>query len=126
MEKQISSGLRYTFLLHSIAGLIFGLIFLLIPETYGMAANWPVKEPVIYRLIGGAVFSFGLTSYMAYQETEFAKVKIVVVQEIFWCCLGTLITVWAIIDGSLPTIAWINAAFLATFAAAFGYFYAKR
>jgi hypothetical protein len=33
MEKQISSGLKTTFLVHLVLGLITGLIYLLIPKV---------------------------------------------------------------------------------------------
>ncbi len=77
MEKQISNGLKITFLVHLIVGVIFGLIYLLIPEVWGNLVNWPVKEPALYRLVGAAILGFSTSSWLAYRETAWEKVKIV-------------------------------------------------
>ena len=84
MEKQIPSGLKTTFLVHFIVALIFGLILLLIPEAWGNLIGWPIKEPAIYRLVGAAILGFGASSWWAYKETAWEKVKIVLQMEIVW------------------------------------------
>jgi hypothetical protein len=123
MEKQISSGLKITFLVHLIVGAILGLIYLLIPEVWGNLINWPVKEPALYRLIGAAVLGFSTSSWLAYRETAWEKVKIVVQMEIVWTILGTLVMLWGLIFAGLPAIGWLNAVILGGFAVAFSVFY---
>ncbi len=123
MEKQISSGLKITFLAHVIVGVIFGLIYLLIPEVWGNLVNWPVKEPTPYRLVGAAILGFSTSSWLAYRETAWEKVKIVVQMEIVWTILGTLVMLWGLIFAGLPAIGWLNAVILGGFAVAFAVFY---
>ncbi len=126
MEKQISSGLKTTFLVHFIVALIFGLTYLLIPEVWGNLINWPVKEPPVYRLLGAALLGFGVSSWFAYKETAWEKVKIVVQMEIAWTILGTLVMLWGLLFAGLPVMGWVNAVILAAFAVAFVYFYSRK
>jgi uncharacterized protein YjeT (DUF2065 family) len=123
MEKQIPSGLKTTFLVHFIVALIFGLIYLLIPEVWGNLIKWPTQEPAVYRLVGAAILGFGTSSWLAYKETAWEKVKIVVQMEIVWTILGTLVMLWGLIFAGLPAIGWVNAVILGAFAVAFGVFY---
>ena len=126
MEKQISSGLKTTFLVHFIVALIFGLVYLLIPDLWGNLISWPIKEPAVYRLVGAAVLGFGASSWWAYKATAWDKVIIVVQMEIVWTILGTLVMLWGLLFAGLPVFGWVNAIILAAFAAAFGYFYFQK
>jgi hypothetical protein len=123
MDKQMSSGLRLTFLLHFIVALVVGLVYLLIPAEWGNLVNWPVKEPPVYRLLGAAILAFGVSSWLAYKAMLWTKVKIVVQTEIVWATLGTLVMLWALIFAGLPTFGWVNAIILGAFAIAFTFFY---
>ena len=125
MEKKIAAGLKTTFLVHLIVGGLFGLVYLLIPEVFGSLVGWPVKDPFIYRLFGGALLGITSTSWFAYKATTWESVKIVVQMEIIWTIMGTLVTLGGIFLVGLPIFAWLNAAILACFAVAFTYFYTK-
>ncbi len=126
MDKQFSRGLKITFLVHFIVGLVFGLLYLLIPEVWGNLIGWPTQEPAVYRLIGAAVLGFAAGSWLAYREAAWEKVKIVVQAEIVWTILGTLVMLWGLIFAGLPAIGWLNAVILGGFAAAFSVFYFRR
>jgi hypothetical protein len=125
MEKKIASGLKTTFLVHLIAGAVFGLVYLLIPDWFGNLVGWPVKDPFVYRLLGAALLGITSTSWFAYKATTWESVKIVVQMEIIWTILGTLVTLGGIFMVGLPVMAWLNAIILAAFAVAFTYFYTK-
>lgn len=125
MEKQIVPGLRTTFLVHSIVGLIFGLVYLLIPD---MLAGWfgvslpEAMQPMLFRMLGAAILAFTASSWWAYHETAWERVKIIVEMELVWTILGTLVLLWGLLLGAFPAAFWISALILAAFAAAFGYF----
>jgi hypothetical protein len=122
MEQPYSSGLRTTFLVHGIVGLIFGLGYLLIPETVGGLTNWEMGDPA-YRTLGAAILGFTASSWLALRQTERSKVKIVVQAEIVWTVLGALVSAWSVLAAAAPPFAWVNAAILAAFAVAFAVFY---
>lgn len=126
MEKQISPGLKYTFLAHGIVALAIGLIGLLIPQFWGNLMTLTVLEPEIHRLVGAALLAFATASWLAYRETAWERVSIVVVMEIVWTILGTLVILWGMIFAGLPSRGIINAIIFGGFAAAFSFFYFRR
>jgi hypothetical protein len=126
MEKNILPGLKSLFLVHMIVGIIFGLIFLLIPEIWGNLIGWPVTEPVIYRLYAAALLGLTASSWFAYKETAWDRVKIVVQMEIIWLILGTLVTLWGLFFAGAPVFAsWLYFVILAGLAIAFSFFYRR-
>ena len=126
MEKQILPGLKWTFLAHVIVGLIFGLANLLLPVEVWKLFGITVQEPAIYRLIGGAVLGFAASSWFAWRETAWGRVKIVVQAEMVWPLLGALVSLWAVLVAGLPAAWWLNVVVLGGFAGAFWYFYFKQ
>jgi len=125
MERQLSSGLKMTFLIHFIVGVIFGLIYLLAPEALGRLVGWPVQEVPPYRLIGAAMLGFAASSWLSYKATNWETVKIVVQMEIVWTILGALVMLWGLLFAALPAFGWVNFVILAAFAAAFAAFYTR-
>ena len=124
MEKKVSSGLKTTFLVHIIVGLIFGIGMLLFPQAWA-ALGVSVKEPNMYRLVGAAILGYTASSWWAYKETAWDKVKIVVQMEIVWTILATLVNLWGLLFAGLPAMLWVNVIIMAGFAAAFTYFYSR-
>jgi hypothetical protein len=119
VEKQIPYGLKITFLVHFIAGIIFGLGQLLIPEIMMGMIGFSIQEPTIsiFRMVGAAVLGFTTSSWFAYKETLWDRVKIV------WTTLATLTMLWALIFVGLPTALWMNVVIMGAFAVAFTTFY---
>ncbi len=126
MEEEISKGLKILFLVHFVVGVSFGLVYMIIPETYAGMINWPLKETPPYRLIGAALFSFGFSSLMAYKSGIWEEVRILVSAEILWCGLGGILMIWNMFTEGLPAIGWLNTGLLVFFAAAFAYFYMRE
>jgi len=87
-----------------IAGAVFGLTYLLVPELYGEIFNWPIKEPVLYRLLGAAIFAYAIISYFAYMEPVWGAVRILVIMEIFWTGIGALVMLYGMTQMGLPLI----------------------
>jgi hypothetical protein len=121
--KGISKGLKVTFLVHFVTGLLFGLINLLIPEQWGNLTNWPVQDPNTYHLLGAAILAFAASSILAYRETDWERVIIIVRTEIIWTGLATLVFLVSLVFWDAPAIAWLYALLMAGFCAAFSVFY---
>ena len=126
MEKQIPYGLKITFLVHVVLAGVFGLVFLLIPEMFGGMMGAPIKEPSTFRLVGAALIAFAASSWFAYRQSLWDRVKIVVQMEIVWTILGVLATLYGLVYEGLPTGDWMNVVILGAFAVAFIFFYSRR
>lgn len=126
MNTQLSQGLKTTFLVHFIVALLFGLGFLLLPVAVGSFFGLNVQEPEIYRLLGGAMLGFGVSSWLSYQATDWESVRIVVGMELVWTILGTLVMLYALLFAGFPALGWLNALIFAAFAIAFGRFYFQK
>ena len=123
---KISQGLKTTFLIHFIVALLFGLCFLFIPVVVGNLYGLNVQEPETYRLLGAEMLGFAASSWFAYKATDWESVRIVVVMELVWTVLGTLVMLYALLLAGFPPLGWLNAVILGAFAIAFGRFYFQR
>jgi hypothetical protein len=123
VEKQIPKGLKITFLVHFITAGIFGAGFLLIPEMLTEMLGAGTMEPSTFRLVGAAMLAFAASSWLAYRQPVWEKVKIVVQIEIVWTVLGVLATLWGLMFEGLPAADWMNVVILGAFAVAFAAFY---
>jgi hypothetical protein len=125
MEKRIPRGLRTTFFVHAIAVGAFGLVLLLIPDVYAKLTGLPVQDWAmsIARMLGATQLALSVSSWFAYKETSWEKVKIVAQMEVVWSILGTLAAVYGIIFGGFPVLYWIDVGIMAAFAVAFTVFY---
>jgi hypothetical protein len=126
MQRQILPGLRMTFIAHVIVALIFGLAWLIIPDRFGELFGGPVQEPLAWRVIGAATLAFGASSWWAWHEVEWERVKIIVETEIVWTVLATLIYLYAVLGAGYPASFWLGVILMAAFFVAFGYFYTRQ
>jgi len=121
MENQIPRGLRVTFLAQVFVAGIFGLVFMLIPELYAELTGLPVQGwgMSIGRMLGATQLAFATGSWLAYRQTKFERVKIVVQMQVVWNILGTLAALYGMIFGGFPFVYWTNVVIMAAFAVAF-------
>lgn len=125
MDQPIPPGLKTTFLVHFIIAGLVGLQHLLAPRVWTDLAGMVITITVTWRVIGAAVLGFAVSSWLAYREEVWGRVRIIVVAEIVWSVLGALVIVWAILVEGAPPLEWLNVAILAGFAAVFTFFFFK-
>jgi len=126
MDEQIPYGLKITFLVHFVVAVVFGAGFLLIPEMLTGMLGARAMEPSTFRLVGAAMLAFAASSWLAYRQPVWEKVKIVVQIEIVWTVLGVLATLYGLIFEGLPAADGMNVVILGAFAVAFIFFYSRR
>ena len=126
MDKPISNGLKYTFLVHVVVGLFFGLTYLLYPSLWSSMMGITVEYDLTDRAIGAAVLGWAATSWFCYRAGVVGKVKIVVLGEIVWTALASLVMLYGLLFQGYPSLGWINAIIMAAFAVAFIVFNPKE
>lgn len=126
MEKQITAGLRYTFLVHGIMMSIFALIYLFIPVLWGdLTGCLSNQVPQVFRLLGTAILGYAISSFLAFRETSWDNVKIVAQMECITNVLWVIVILLGLFFWDLPGIAWMYFVVMSGFAIAFNFFYFK-
>lgn len=126
MVQQITAGVKFTFLLHAVIAGLVGLQHLIAPRVWTDLAGIEITETVTWRVIGAALIGFAVSSWLAYKEDAWNRVRILVIMEIVWSTLGALVIIWGILVEGLPPLEWLNVVILAGFAIAFAVFLAGR
>ncbi len=122
MGRELLKGLEIVFLVHFILGLILGIIFLFIPETYCNLVGVTMTDYGILRLIGAASLALGYSSFLAYRSKDWEKAKLLVQMDLIWLVSAIVGFVWWIIESGLVVGWWVFGMFVA-FLIAFVYFY---
>ena len=123
MKEQITKPLKLTFLIHFFAGIFLGIVFLLFTETFTTVTGWPYLDPVAGRIMGAALVGFSLGSLLAWRETEWESVKILVQVEIAWLGVGTVTAFICAFLFPVPWVIWVIIIIFLIFLFAFSYFY---
>jgi len=103
MKEHISKGLRITLLIYAIISVLSSLLHIISPQTAAAEGN------AIERVMGGAMLAFAFGAWLAYRESDWNKIKIVVSMLIAWMVLYTVMMAWGVLVGGLrieaiPTI----------------------
>ena len=139
MNKEISSRLRWTFLIHLIVAGVLGIALFAIPGRTLMMFGWveemvmlPESElsvpggtfvdPLITRLLGAAMLALAFSSYLGWRAKEWGQVSILVQMETVYCVLGTLVFIITIFltERAIPPAIWALLVVLIAFAVAWG------
>ena len=126
MEKQITPGLKYTFLVHGIMMTMFAFTYLFVPVLYGDLTGCISNQvPHIFRLFGTAILGYAISSFLAFMETSWDKVKIVAQMDCVITILFPIVILLALLFWGLPAIGWMSFVVMSGFAIAFNVFYFK-
>ena len=126
MHREVSTGLKYTFLVHGIMMSIFALIYLFIPVMWGdLTGCLSNQVPQVFRLFGTAILGYAISSFLAFRETSWDNVKIVAQMECITGVLWVIVIFLGLFFWGLPSIAWMYFVVMSGFAIAFNFFYFK-
>jgi hypothetical protein len=107
------------FSVHLIAGLLFGLGYLLLPDLMISLFGLTRFDPWLLRLVAAAILGYAASSWFAISQTTYERVRVIVMAEIVWTTLATLVCLLGLLIGGLPPAVWINVVVFGLFAAAF-------
>ncbi len=119
----MNQGLRYTFLVHAVVCLIFGLGFLLVPAMVAGLYQMSAYDPFTSRALGAGLLGLAVSSWFSYRAARWDEVRIVVQMEIAYTLLGVLGVLYSVVTGTAPALGWLNLVIFLVFAALWIYFY---
>jgi hypothetical protein len=108
MEKQITPGLKYTFLVHGIMMTVFGLTYLIVPVLWGdLTGCLSNVVPQVFRALSVAFLGLAIGSLLAFREGSWDKVKIVAQTQCITNVLWPIVILLGLFFWGLPGIAWM-------------------
>ena len=126
MDKQVTKGMRCTFLAHGVMTTIFALIYLFFPVWWGNLTGCLSNQvPQVFRMFGMAMLGLAIASLLAFRETSWDKVKIVAQMESILNILFPIVILLGLFFWGLPGIAWMYFILTSGFAIAFNVFYPR-
>lgn len=126
MVNEISKGLKILFILEFIVANIYGITYLFFTEWYIEFVAWPYDDPIVGRMLGVSLMTFGITSLIAYLRKNWDTAKLAVELQIFWHILALFVVIGGGIILDLMEDIWIFIVILSPFLVAFLYFYFKE
>ena len=126
MATEIKPNFKYVFLAHFFIALIFGVALLIFPLWFADTINWPSDDLYFTRLTGALMLGFGVGSLLAFRETEWERVELLVISEIMWLLLGIVVNIYGIFAVTQVFMIWANTILLIGILCAFGWMYLKH
>lgn len=124
MDGKYSKVLKYTFLVHFIVALAYGLGYFFIPDVIMDITDWPIADIYVVRTLGAAFIGIGCTSILSFFENSWEKVKITLQLELIWLVLGIAGGFWTLLGPvEYPLFALVGPLMLLIFLIGFGYSY---
>ncbi len=119
----VSSILKYTFLLHFLVVIFFGLAYFLITDIFLAMLAWPI-EVSMTRVVGAVFIGVAISSLYGFRAESWDRVEIVVLMEIVLTLFGLIAMIWNMLTIlTLPLIGWAFAGLFGLFFILFLYSY---
>ena len=121
----MSKALKFTFLIHVVVGVLFGVPLLIIPGRFlqwiGWQAmlqtiGWENTDPFMSRMMGAALLALAWSSFRGWRATERAQVAILVEMEAVFTVCGCIGILRHLLIANYPFVVWLVLAVLAIFA----------
>lgn len=123
MENEISKGLKILLFLEFIVAYIYGITYLFFTEQYIAFVAWPFNDPIVGRMLGVSLMTYGTCSLIAFFRKDWNTARIVIELQIFWHILALGVVIGGSIVLNLIDDIWIFIVILSPFLVAFLYAY---
>jgi hypothetical protein len=122
----MKQSLRYTFLVHAVVALLFGLPLLVAPGRFLDLFGWLPIDPIMSRMYGAALLGLGWGSYRGWRAAARSDVEILVQVEAVFTVLAVLGIVRHLLGGSWPWYVWMIFIVFLLFAIAWIYHWVRK
>jgi len=117
----MSKSLRYTFLVHAVVALVFGLPLLIMPGRVLELFGWQPIDPIMSRMFGAALLALSWGSYRGWRAAVRSDVLILLQVEVIFTALAALGILRHLLVGAWPWYIWMTFIIFVLFAIAWLY-----
>jgi hypothetical protein len=122
----MSKSLRYTFLVHAVVAVLFGLPLLAAPGRFLDVFDWAPIDPIMTRLVGAALLALGWGSYRGWRAAARGDVEILIQVEVVFTVLSAVAILRHLVEGSWPWYVWTMFIVFAIFAVVWIYHLVRK
>ncbi len=115
MKSKIPSGLRLTFLVAWVGGLVFALTSLAIPELVARLSGLPGQDLPVYQQAGGAVLGYTVGAFLMWRAANWEQIKIALLAALTFAALSALGAFYYVVLKGVATSALISILIYSTF-----------
>jgi hypothetical protein len=122
----MSKALKYTFGIHAVVALFFGLPLLVVPGRFLGLFGWAPIDPLITRLLGAAMIALAWSSFRGFRSTDFRLAVTLIQIELLYTALGAIGLLRHLAIAWYPWYVWLLFVILVAFAIVWLYFFWKH
>lgn len=104
---EISKFLKMSFLIGGLCAIVYGLVYLLIPDIHANMVGFPYAESAD-RTIGSLLLGYGVGNLLAYRASSWENVELVVLMSLTFLVIGVFVALYSIAIGLLPVAAYMH------------------
>ena len=92
---EASKEVKIVLLINAIVALIYGIMYMIIPDITNAMKDGPYYNPAFYQLFGGTCFAVTIVCLLAFKRGEWENVKAIVEFGIIWLILVLIANLWS-------------------------------
>lgn len=124
MKSNLPSGLRFTFLVAWVGGLVFALTSLAAPDLVARLSGLPGQDLPVYQQAGAAVLGYTVGAYLMWRAASWEQVKIALLAAFTFALLSALGAFYYVVLQGVVTSALVAILVYSIFlAASYGYYW---
>jgi hypothetical protein len=112
----MAKWLKIVFLVHMVIAAVLGALLLVIPGRFLGWFGWAPVDPLLTRVLGGALLALAWGSFRGWRAKDRAQVAVLIEVEAAFTILGAIGLLRHLLIASYPWMVWTLFAGLAAFA----------
>ena len=119
-------GLKWTFLIAAIGGLVFALSSMAVPDLVASLSGLPGKDLPVYQQAGAAVLGYTVGAFLMWRAVNWEQIRVALISALTFAALSALGALYYVVLKGVVTGALVGVLVYSTFlTVAYGYYWWK-
>lgn len=92
---EASKEVKIVLSINAIIALVYGFMYMIIPEVTNKLIDGPYYNPQFYQLFGATCFTLAIIALLGVKRGEWEDIKVIVELAIIWLILILIVNLWA-------------------------------